>query len=130
MKPLIKVTAAIILKNKKVLIAQRSKDDRFKLKWEFPGGKIETGETSEECLKRELLEELSIQAGIGQLFLSVFHSYEEFDIELQAYLVDHFSGKPKNNAHHILRWVSIAELGSFDFLEADILIIKKLQSIY
>ncbi|MDD5455444.1 MAG: 8-oxo-dGTP diphosphatase MutT [Candidatus Margulisbacteria bacterium] len=130
MKPLIKVTAAIILKNNKVLIAQRKQDDPFKLKWEFPGGKIEKDETPEKCLNRELTEELGISAEIGELFLRVFHSYPDFDIELLAYQVNKFSNKPKNNTHQKLSWVAVGNLPAFDFLEADIPVIKKLQSIH
>src|SRR5512136_2787981 len=81
------VTAAIIIQNSQVLITQRRLEDRMGGKWEFPGGKIEPGETPEACLQRELQEELGILTDIHQLYAVNQHAYLHLKIELQAYLV-------------------------------------------
>lgn len=120
------VTAAVIEKDGKVLIAQRRKGSTLAGKWEFPGGKIEPGETAEACLKRELKEEFNIDAEIGKFIMASRFRYCLVPIELLAYRVKHVFGDFKANEHDQIRWVSPSELGSYDFMPADRPIVRML----
>ena len=121
-----RVTAAILRKDGMILIAKRQSGDAFEGKWEFPGGKIEDGETPEQCLKRELFEELCIDAIIKGLLCIVQYTYTEGSILLYAYEVAHSKGDFKLNVHDEAKWAELCDLGMYNFLEADKLIIKKL----
>jgi 8-oxo-dGTP diphosphatase len=125
----LRVTAAIIRAKGKVLIAQRKRDSLFVLKWEFPGGKVEGDENPEECLSRELREELGIETENLGLFTTTEYSYEDFDVELLFYNVRRVSGDLQLNSHERLVWVGIDELQDFDFVEADIPVIEKIMKI-
>lgn len=118
------VTAAVIEKDGKILIAQRRKGSTLGGRWEFPGGKIEPGETAEACLKRELKEELGIESEIGKFIIESQFRYCLVPIELLAYRVKHLSGEFKVNEHEEIRWVDPSELGSYDFTPADEPIVK------
>ena len=113
------VAAAIIEKDSKVLIAKRRKGDTLGGKWEFPGGKIEPGETPEECLKRELKEELDIETEIGALFTSTIFIYYMVPVELLAYKVKYISGDLKVSDHDEIAWVDAQDLDSYDLVKAD-----------
>ncbi len=123
-----KVTAAIIEKEGKILIARRKKEDSMADKWEFPGGEIESNETPEECLKRELFEEFGIDVEVGEFIGSSRALSPPHSIELMAYRVSHISGEFRPAAHQEIRWVLPSELKGYDFTEADRMIIKKLLS--
>jgi len=123
-----KVTAAIIEKEGKILIARRKKGDSMADKWEFPGGEIEPGETPEECLKRELFEEFGVETRVEDFIGSSQFLSSPQPIELLAYKVFHLSGEFKPAAHQEIRWVLPSELNDYDFAEADRMIIKKLLS--
>jgi 8-oxo-dGTP diphosphatase len=120
------VTAAIIQKADKILIARRKKGDPLEYQWELPGGKIEPGETPEECLKRELYEEFGIETEIKNFFCSSKYDYPHVSIELLAFFAHHLSGELKPTDHDRVQWARISELESFTFANADIPIIKKL----
>jgi 8-oxo-dGTP diphosphatase len=123
----LKVIAGIIRNDDNILIAQRMRDSALaSLKWELPGGKIEENETAEECLKRELKEELGIETEILDLFSSNTHSYKDIEIELHVYNVRYLSGVLKLNSHEKFIWVAINKLVDYDFAEADIPIIEKI----
>jgi 8-oxo-dGTP diphosphatase len=124
--PLVQVTAAIIANHGRVLIAQRHADDRLAGKWEFPGGKIETGESPEQCLKRELSEEFEMDAVIGPaLGVSIYH-YEHISIELMAYRV-FWNVKPfQVHAHQACRWVKPNRLNDYPFAPADLPFVRQL----
>ena len=124
-----RVTAAIMLKEDKVLIAQRAVGDRLALKWEFPGGKLEPGETPEECLIREIKEELGLDIAVSDHFMTSFFRNETGMIELMAFLSRVRSGNIKLNVHADARWVFLRELAAFDFAPADIPIMHKLLEI-
>jgi 8-oxo-dGTP diphosphatase len=124
-KPMV-VTAAIIEKKGKILIAKRKKGWRFAGKWEFPGGKIEPNETPEECLRRELREELGIEAKIGEFFCSSTYAYSHATVELLVYHASHISGEFELHDHEEIRWVSRQQLLQYDFPEADNLVIERL----
>jgi len=114
------VVAALILRDDKVLICQRTKHQPLPLKWEFPGGKIETGEQPRDALRRELDEELGIDATIGDEVTRIRHVYKNGGaVELRFYTVPDFRGELENRIFKDVRWVNRQELPAFDFLEAD-----------
>ncbi len=116
---MIKVTAGILENNGKILLAKRNKDDPLKDKWEFPGGKIEESETPEECLKRELHEELGIDAEIGEFLIASKYSYDHISVELFAYRVNSYTGDIIPTDHEEIEWVSPSDFHKYDFPEAD-----------
>ena len=120
------VAAAIIEKDSKVLIARRRKNDTLGGKWEFPGGKIEPGETPEECLKRELKEEFDIETEIGDFVISNIFLYHFIPIELLAYKAKYLSGDFKLKEHDDMKWVTKADLDKYDFMPADRPVVNKL----
>jgi 8-oxo-dGTP diphosphatase len=124
--PPLRVLAAVLEKNGRWLIAKRKKGDRFAGLWEFPGGKLEQGETPEECLARELYEELGIRARVGRSLGSVYYSSPGFAIELIAYRVSHPAGSFRLQDHEEVRWVSPSEVGQFALTEPDKLLLEKL----
>ena len=125
--PLLRVTAAVILEKELVLITQRHSDDAMGDKWEFPGGKIEAGESPEACLQRELREELGVEAEVHEQMTVVHHSYPEFDIELLAYRCTIHSGELNLLVHKDHCWTPLAVLRDFDFSDADKPIVALLQ---
>jgi 8-oxo-dGTP diphosphatase len=120
------VTAAILIQDNKILIAKRPADDKIP-KWEFPGGKIEDGETAEQCLQRELFEELGIYVRVGNHFCSSTYTYDFGQIELIAFFVEWLSGEIQPSAHDEVRWVLPEQLDHFDFSPADLPIVEKLK---
>lgn len=121
------VTAAIILKEEKILIAQRKAGGHLEGLWEFPGGKIEKGETPENSLIREIDEELHMKVEIIDIFHAVHHQYPEKDILLVAYLCKHLSGEGQSIDCQDFKWVTINDMNNFQFAPADIPIINKLK---
>ena len=129
MKPIRLVVAALILRGGEVLICQRRPDQPMALKWEFPGGKVENGESAEEALRRELDEELGITADIGNRVAHTRHTYRSGSaIDLQFFAVREFAGEMTNRIFHDLRWCPLPELTRYDFLEADYMLIRDLAS--
>ena len=114
------VAAALILRGDEVLICQRKAGSPMGLKWEFPGGKLEPGESPEEALRRELDEELGIQASIGTRIAHLRHTYRSGGaVDLQFFAVHSFEGEMVNHIFEEVRWVPLRELPEFDFLAAD-----------
>lgn len=122
------VTAAIILKDNKVLIAQRAPDERMAGKWEFPGGKIEPGETPRQCLIREISEELDVSVEVLDFFGESIYRYEHAEIRLLAYFCRWVSGDFSLRVHSRLEWVGRDKLSAFDFAPADIPLAEKLKT--
>ena len=128
---IIRVTAAIIELENKILIAQRkAKDSLFGGLWEFPGGKIEDGETPKECMARELMEELEIEVKVGTLITSNKHRYPNGYFELLAYRVQHIGGNFVLNDHDEIKWITIDEISNFVFPPANTPIINYLKNSY
>jgi len=125
---MIDVTAAIIGRDGKYLISQR-KGGTFDGKWEFPGGCVENDETPEQCLRRELEEELEIDSVIGDFFAESVHDYGHKKVRITSYFVKHFSGKILPKVHYEHRWVSPNEIRNYDFIEADKPFIDKLMNL-
>lgn len=116
---MIKVTAALIEKDGKFLIARRRRGEHLEFKWEFPGGKIEDDETPEECLARELAEEFGIKVAVKDFICSSKYVYSHIAIDLLAYRVEYVSGEFRLSDHDQIQWVSPDELAYYDLAEAD-----------
>lgn len=122
-----RVVAAIIEKEGKLLVCQRTRHQTMPLKWEFPGGKIEEGEQPRDALRRELEEELGIQAKIGDEIARVQHTYPNgAAVELRFYIVREYSGEMENRIFRDLQWSAPKNLASYDFLEADASLVRDL----
>lgn len=117
-------------KGGRILIARRKKGGRLENKWEFPGGKLEPGETAEHCLERELFEEFGVKTKVEGFIASSRPESRRASIELLAYKVHYLSGEFRLNAHEEIRWVKPEELEGFDFAEADIRIVKKIRELW
>ena len=119
-KPVRYVVAALILRGDQVLVCQRRAEQAMALKWEFPGGKMEAGESPEQALIRELEEELGITATIGSLVAHVRHAYRNGgSVDLQFFAVHQFQGEITNHIFNDLRWSNLRDLPGYDFLAAD-----------
>lgn len=122
-----RVVAALIWKNSKILICQRTRHQPMPLKWEFPGGKIEEGEQPRDALRRELDEELGISATIGDEVSRIRHQYPNGNsVELRFFDVQNFDGEIENRIFREIVWAKPVDLPSYDFLEADRELIKEL----
>ena len=121
----IRVTCGIIVKDGKILAAQRSETMKLPLKWEFPGGKIQEGESEEECLKREIKEELNILISIQYRLHPVLHNYGDFQIELIPFVAEYAGGPLKLHEHRQAEWLTSNELLSLDWAPADIPILQE-----
>jgi 8-oxo-dGTP diphosphatase len=114
------VAAALIVRGGEVLIGQRRQDQPMALLWEFPGGKIESGESPEEALARELDEELGIRATIGQRITHIRHNYRHGGaVDLQFFAVQEYSGEIESRIYRQVRWVRLEDLPDYEFLAAD-----------
>ena len=121
------VVAALILRGDKFLICQRTQHQPMPLKWEFPGGKIEEGEQPRDALRRELNEELGIDATIGEEVARIRHEYKNGSaVELRFYAVREYKGELENRIFKDMRWAIRSELPSLDFLEADLQLVREL----
>lgn len=124
----IEVVAAIICFEDKILCVQRPKNKLSYIseKFEFPGGKIEQGETHEEALNRELLEELNILTEIKSFFITVVHEYPDFELTMHSFICEVKTKELKLNEHIAQEWLSLDELNKLDWAAADIPIVNKL----
>lgn len=123
------VTAAVILHSNKVLIAQRAPFEKMAGKWEFPGGKIEPEETPQQCLKREILEELEVEIDVMDFFGESVYKYDHGEIRLLAYFCRWTGGNFILKVHSRVEWIGRDEFDQFDFAPADIPLVKKLKAV-
>ena len=124
---MVEVTAAILFKDNKLLIAKRKSTDKLPNKWEFPGGKVEDGETPEYCLKREMKEEFEIDVSVGKFLGESIYHYDHGTIKLLAYRTFWKDGTIFLKAHDDYQWVSLDQLRDYDFAPADIPFVEKLR---
>jgi 8-oxo-dGTP diphosphatase len=121
------VVAALIMRGDELLICQRTQHQPLALKWEFPGGKIERGEQPRDALRRELDEELGIKAEVGDEVARILHTYRNGNaVELRFFLVNEFQGELENKIFKDVRWAHRTELPKYDFLEADLGLVRDL----
>jgi 8-oxo-dGTP diphosphatase len=126
-KPHFHVTAGLIWRDGKLLITKRPEGTHLAGFWEFPGGKQESGETLEECLEREIKEELGIEVRAEKLLFTVDHEYENRMISLYLFLCTHLSGQPAPLACEDMRWVLSEDLTQYRLPPPDLHIIKFLK---
>jgi 8-oxo-dGTP diphosphatase len=113
------VAAAIYDGRGRVLIAQRPAGKHLAGRWEFPGGKVASGESEAAALARELREELGIEVAAARPFMRLAHRYTDHEVELSLWVVERFSGTPGSLDGQPLKWVAPAQLSHEDILEAD-----------
>ncbi|WP_195988518.1 8-oxo-dGTP diphosphatase MutT [Clostridium sp. D53t1_180928_C8] len=121
----IEVVAAIIKKEEKIFITRRSYGE-FKDMWEFPGGKIEAGETNEEALIREIKEELELDINNLEFLTTIEYDYPTFHLIMHCYTCEIYGGTLNLNVHNDAKWVSIQELREEKWIPADIDVVKML----
>lgn len=121
------VTAAVLIKSGKCLIAKRPNNDSLAGLWELPGGKVEPGESPETCLKREMMEELCIKVDVGRFFYESVYNYDRGTISLQAYITTWVAGEFKLLFHDELAWVDNTTVDDYIYAPADIPIIEKVK---
>jgi 8-oxo-dGTP diphosphatase len=126
MKKNIYVVGAVIIENNKILCAQRGLSKSLPLKWEFPGGKIEEGETPQEALSREIKEEMQCKVEIGDQVEHTVYEYDFGIVDLTTYYCKLIEGKPVLTEHASIKWLSPDQLKSLDWAPADIATIEKL----
>jgi 8-oxo-dGTP diphosphatase len=122
-----RVVAALIVKDGKLLVCQRTRHQTMPLKWEFPGGKIEEGEQPRDALRRELDEELGITATIGDELARIQHEYPNHTmVELRFFVVRDYQGELENRIFRDIQWAETKDLLNYDFLEADLTLVSDL----
>ncbi|NTU54019.1 MAG: (deoxy)nucleoside triphosphate pyrophosphohydrolase [Chlorobiaceae bacterium] len=114
------VVCAIIERDERFLIARRAEGRHLALKWEFPGGKVESGESEKAALRRELREELQVEVEIVERLTPVEHCYPDRSLRLIAWRCRLTEGEPCAGEHEELRWIGIDEASGYDFPEADL----------
>ena len=124
----INVVAAVIMKEGKVFATQRGYGE-FKDGWEFPGGKVESGESPEEALRREIREELEVEVNVGDLIDTIEYDYPAFHLSMKCYACTIAGGSPHLLEHEAARWLSADQLDSVAWLPADITLIPKIAGL-
>ena len=124
------VVAALIRRGERFMICQRPAHKARGLLWEFVGGKVESGETKEEALIRECREELAITLTVGEAFMDVTHEYPDLTVHLTLFDATIAEGEPQRLEHNDIRWITPAEIGSYDFCPADVEILKEIAKRY
>ncbi len=124
----INVVAAVIMKEGRVFATQRGYGE-FKDGWEFPGGKVEVGESPEEALRREIREELEVEVNVGDLIDTIEYDYPAFHLSMKCYACTIAGGSPHLLEHEAARWLSADQLDSVSWLPADITLIPKIAGL-
>ena len=122
------VTAGIVVNGDCVLICQRHHSDAYGMQWEFPGGKVEEGEELKTSLRRELAEELAIEAEIGEEIFRLRHQYPDRHVEVVFFAVPSFRGTVRNQVFEAVKWAPRASLAEFEFLEADRELVRRISN--
>jgi 8-oxo-dGTP diphosphatase len=122
-----RVVAGLIVKDGKLLVCQRTRHQTMPLKWEFPGGKIESGEQPRSALRRELEEELGIEATVGDEVKRIQHEYPNGGmVELRFFIVREYQREIENRIFRDVQWAEPKDLPAYDFLEADLTLVEEL----
>ncbi|MES1181023.1 MAG: 8-oxo-dGTP diphosphatase MutT [Verrucomicrobiota bacterium] len=127
-KNYIEVSAALIFRGGKLLVTQRRAQAHLGGLWEFPGGKLEAGETFERCLVREIREELGVEISVGELFEEIVHDYPAKSVHLKFFICRLLAGEPQPLDCAAVRWVNAAELAGFEFPAADARLLARLEN--
>ena len=124
----IQVVAAVIFHDWKVLCVQRAGHEKeyVSLKWEFPGGKVEVGESREEALVREIREELAVDIEVSEFLMTVEHAYPDFHLTMHVFKCVLEQGEITLNEHVDMKWLAVEELGSLDWAAADVPVVESL----
>jgi 8-oxo-dGTP diphosphatase len=126
---MINVTCAIIIFGNKILAAQRSEKMKLPLKWEFPGGKVEENENNEECIVREIKEEINVEVEIVKKLANSIYDYGAFKINLIPFIANYISGEIKLLEHKDYRLLDKSQLMNLDWAEADLPIVEELMKM-
>lgn len=124
----IEVSAALIFRGGQLLITQRHASAHLGGLWEFPGGKREPGETFEQCLVREIREELGVEISVGDLFEEIAHDYPEKSVHLKFFICQLLAGEPQPLECAAVKWIGRAELAAHEFPAADAQLLARLQA--
>ena len=127
---MVEVVAALKWDKDKFLICQRPENKGNALLWEFVGGKVEKGETKEEALIRECREELGITLSVGDEFMDVVHEYPDITVHLTLFSAIIEKGVPQKLEHNDIKWISVSEIGDYDFCRADTEILERIKALY
>ncbi len=122
------VVAALIWQNNRFLICRRPPHKTRGLLWEFVGGKVETGETKQQALMRECMEELAVKVRVDDVYMQLVHEYPDMTVELTLFNAAIVEGEPQLLEHSEIRYISVDEIDRFDFCPADVEILKKLKA--
>ncbi len=127
----IHVVAAVIIHNNKILCVQRgpAKYEYISKKWEFPGGKLEEGETKLEAIVREIKEELHMEINVDAFLITVKHTYPDFQLTMDAFLCSSITGELTLTEHSDYKWLEKSELSGLDWAAADVPIVEKLNEL-
>ena len=124
------VVAALIWDGNQFMICQRPAHKARGLLWEFVGGKVEPGETKAEALIRECREELGITVAVGEVFMDVTHTYPDLTVHLTLFHARIAEGVPQKLEHNDIRWITVGEIGQYEFCPADEVILERLRENY
>lgn len=126
---MVEVVAALIWDKDKFMICQRPPNKSSSMLWEFVGGKVEEGETKEQALIRECIEELGVIVSVGQIFTETVHQYPDITVHLTLFNAVISQGVPQKIEHNDIKWITINESGKYDFCPADIQILDKIKQL-
>lgn len=126
---MIEVVAALIWDGNRFLACQRPAHKARGLLWEFVGGKVEPGETKEEALIRECLEELDVTVTVGKVFMELVHTYPDLTVRLTLFQAAIASGTPRKLEHNDIRWLTVSEIDEYPFCPADEAILERLKAL-
>ena len=125
----VEVVAALIWRCDKFMICQRPAHKARGLLWEFVGGKVEPGETKEQALIRECMEELAIMLYVGDVFMDVTHEYPDITVHLTLFNATIAEGEPQKLEHNDIKWITPSEISNYEFCPADKEILNKIISL-
>ena len=127
---IIEVVAALVWQGNKFMICQRPAHKARGLLWEFVGGKVEPGETKEQALIRECIEELAVIPSVGDVFMDVVHEYPDLPLHLTLFNATIAEGEPQKLEHNDIQWITPSEIPNYDFCPADVEILSKIIEAY